>query len=132
MILFICYLAAITSDISYIPALLPARNLAASIAPFANTDLEYAVCVNSITSSSPANITSCTPTIVPPRTALIPISLGSLAALSWLLSYLYSSHHQALPLWNQQVQVLYHLVHQPFYYDAFQLSPHQILLVQES
>ena len=48
---------------------MPARNLAASIAPFANTDLEYAVCVNSITSSSPANITSCTPTIVPPRTA---------------------------------------------------------------
>lgn len=58
LILFICYLAAITSDISYIPSLLPARNLAASIAPLANTDLEYAVCVNSITSSSPAKITS--------------------------------------------------------------------------
>ena len=58
LILFTYYLAAITSDISYIPALLPARNLAASIAPFANTDLEYAVCVNSITSSSPAKITS--------------------------------------------------------------------------
>ena len=43
LILFIYYLAAITSLISYIPALLPARNLAASIAPFANTDLEYAV-----------------------------------------------------------------------------------------
>ena len=48
LILFTYYLAAITSDISYIPALLPARNLAASIAPFANTDLEYAVCVLSL------------------------------------------------------------------------------------
>ena len=43
LLLFTYYLAAITSDISYIPALLPARNLAASIAPLANTDLEYAV-----------------------------------------------------------------------------------------
>ena len=41
-----------------------------------------------ITSSSPAKITSCSPTIVPPLTALIPISLGSRFCLNWLLSYL--------------------------------------------
>ena len=40
------------------------------------------------TSSSPAKITSCSPTIVPPLTALIPISLGSRFCLNWLLSYL--------------------------------------------
>lgn len=34
------YLAEITSPISYIPAGLPAKNLAASMAPFANTDFE--------------------------------------------------------------------------------------------
>ena len=62
------YFALITSLISYFPAGFPARNLAASIAPFPNTALEYAVCLNSITSSGPAKITSCSPTIVPPRT----------------------------------------------------------------
>ena len=50
------------------------RNLAASTAPLANTLFEYAVCENVITSSSPAKITSCSPTIVPPLTEEKPIS----------------------------------------------------------
>ena len=49
---------------SYMPAGCPARNFPASTAPLANTLLEYAVCLNSITSSVPAKITSCSPTIV--------------------------------------------------------------------
>ena len=47
-----------TSPISYMPGAFPARNFPASTAPFANTLLEYAVCLNSITSSVPAKITS--------------------------------------------------------------------------
>ena len=52
----------------------------------AKTALEYAVCLNSITSSCPAKITSCSPTIFPPRTAEIPISYFSRFFLSRLLS----------------------------------------------
>ena len=60
---------SITLLISYLPAGFPARYFAASTAPLPNTALEYAVCLNSITSSGPAKITSCSPTIEPPRTA---------------------------------------------------------------
>ena len=49
---------------------------------FIHTAFECAVCLNSITSSGPAKITSCSPTIVPPRTAEIPISYLSLFFLS--------------------------------------------------
>jgi len=76
----------ITSDISYIPAGFHARNFAASTAPFPNTPREYAVCLNSITSSVPAKMTSCSPTMVPPRTAEIPISFLSRFLRTWLLS----------------------------------------------
>ena len=55
--LFLYAFAAITSCISYSPGSLPARNLAACTAPFPKTALEYAVCLNSITSSVPAKIT---------------------------------------------------------------------------
>ena len=68
----------------------PARNLAASTAPFPKIALEYAVCLISITSSIPAKITSCSPTILPPLTAWIPISFLSRFFLSCVLSYLYS------------------------------------------
>ena len=47
-----------TSPISYIPASFPARYFPASTAPLAKTLMEYAVWVNSITSSVPAKITS--------------------------------------------------------------------------
>ena len=54
--IFYCFVSVypITSDISYIPASLFAKNFAASIAPFAKIALEYAVCLISITSSVPA------------------------------------------------------------------------------
>ena len=51
ILLFITIYNWITSDISYLPAGFQARNFAASTAPFPNTALEYAVCLNSITSS---------------------------------------------------------------------------------
>ena len=52
------YTPSITSLISYSPAGLPFRNLAACTAPLANTFLEYAVWEKVMTSSSPAKITS--------------------------------------------------------------------------
>ncbi len=43
-------------------------------APFANTSLERAVCFTSTISSCPANITVCSPKIVPPLIDEIPTS----------------------------------------------------------
>ena len=49
-------------------------SLMADMLPVANTSLLIAVRDNVNTSSRPANRISCSPTIVPPRTAWIPIS----------------------------------------------------------
>ena len=60
---------------SYMPgALTVAMNFAAAMAPLAKTSRERAVCFISNTSSCPAKMTSCSPTMVPPRTEEMPIS----------------------------------------------------------
>lgn len=74
------YFSSTNCFIEYIPAGLPLRKTAAFTAPTAKRSLERAECEILITSSSPAKITSCSPTIVPPLTEWIPISLGSLLA----------------------------------------------------
>jgi len=56
------------------PGFLPIMNLAALSAPVAKISFERAECFISIISSFPANITECSPTIVPPRMACMPIS----------------------------------------------------------
>ena len=69
------YLDAITSFISYMPdCVRVAMYSAASTAPTAKTSRESAVCLISMISSRPQNSTLCSPTIVPPRTAEMPIS----------------------------------------------------------
>ena len=75
---FFAFYELMTSLISYIPAGFPFKNFAAEIAPFAKIALEYAVCFISTTSSIPAKIISCSPTIEPPRTEEIPSSFFSL------------------------------------------------------
>ena len=66
---------------SYIPAGCPARNFPASTAPLANTLLEYAVCLNSITSSVPAKITSCSEKIAVLKSANMSMGINLLLKL---------------------------------------------------
>ena len=80
------FFAAIRSVMEYIPALLPTIKSAALSAPFAKISREVAVCERVTISLLPANITSCSPTIVPPRIACIPISLGERLRLTSCLS----------------------------------------------
>ena len=61
------YESASRSDMSYSPFSFPERNTAAFMDPFAKTSLLAAECDSVITSSCPAKIISCSPTIVPPR-----------------------------------------------------------------
>lgn len=63
------YFSATSSFILYMPLGLPLKNSAALTAPTANTSLERAECESVIISSRPANITSCSPTMVPPLIA---------------------------------------------------------------
>ena len=71
-----------------------------------NTALEYAVCLNSITSSVPANITSCSPTIVPPRTALIPISDFSKGKTAQIFEDVKNNNAEYIVLKNNQPTAL--------------------------
>ena len=59
----------IKSFISYKPAFLPCKNTAALMDPTANTPLDAAEWEIVMVSSCPANSTSCSPTMVPPRMA---------------------------------------------------------------
>src|SRR5699024_5498604 len=65
------------SDISYSPAGCFARNTAALIEPLAKISFDCAEWERVMTSCGPAKITSCSPTMVPPRTECIPISFLS-------------------------------------------------------
>lgn len=76
--------------ISYNPAGFPFKNFAAAIAPLAKIALEYAEWEKVTTSSVPAKITSCSPTMLPPLTAEKPISFSGRFALLSLLSKTYS------------------------------------------
>ncbi len=68
---FIAYfiVVAISLSISYLPGFCFESSFAAVIAPFAKTVLLAAEWEMVMTSSLPAKIISCSPTIVPPRTA---------------------------------------------------------------
>jgi len=68
------YLFLIRSSIVYMPGCLSCKNTAAFNEPSANMYFDVAVCFISIISSLPAKITECSPTMVPPLTACIPIS----------------------------------------------------------
>ena len=77
---------------SYMPgALTVTINFAAAMAPLAKTSRERAVCFISNTSSCPAKMTSCSPTMVPPRTEDMPISSRR---LGWRTLWLYELHHK--------------------------------------